>query len=880
MGTPLRVLIVEDSEDDTMLLVRELQRGGYDPVFERVDTPKGMNAALDKEAWEIVIADYVMPHFSGLAALTLLKERGLDLPFIIVSGKIGEEVAVEALKAGAHDYIMKNNLTRFVSAVGHELQEVVVRQERKRAEETVNRQHDELTVHSQIIAATLQSFDLDERLNVILANVIRLVTVDIAAVYLVKGNTIILQTWQGMSDEFRANMMSFPIEQAPDWMTSSYLIHERLSEKQQTLEFARREGIQAWASIPLKLPRHGDNKPDELLGTIFLGSCRYEALGKDEVQTLEVIANQLALTIDHSRSYRQAEERLIRLQVLREIDKAIMSHLDMRHIMHLVLERMPKALGADAEAISLLDEKQLQTKVFSMRLPNGTIITEEAFNIANSLLYKFVRGQEHVIIYDLTQDPRVQMDRELIRNSRLISYLGVPLVVHNKTIGIMHILTTQPKVFTDEDVAFFRTLAGQTAIAIENARLYQEMSESHDAVLNMMEDAVEARNTLEISNKKLVEEITERKRAEEEIISQKNRFAQLFENSLLAIALIDNNNKIIQLNNSFKELFEYTLEEAVGYNIDDLVVPNEIKEEGKTFTNEALSGRKMSKESYRMKKDGSLVFVKAIAVPIIINAKTIGHYAMYVDLTHRKKAEEEIQLAREKAEEANRLKSGFLAVMSHEIRTPLNVILGYNGVLRDLFDDPSNPKLTMYFNSIEKGSLRLLNTVTQILDMSRIVAGEFEINLCPLSMNSAITSNYNQLKVLADKKKLGINLKLPKTDIKVIADGYCLDGVLINVLNNAIKYSHKGTIEVRLDVEKDFAVCTVKDEGIGMSEEYQKHLFQTFSQEDVSISRPYEGTGLGLALTNEYIKLMNGEIQIESAKGVGTKVTFKLPLSK
>jgi CheY-like chemotaxis protein len=100
MSTPLRVLIVEDSEDDTLLIVRELRRGGYDPTFERVDTPGAMSAAIAQQTWDIIIADYHLPRFSGLAALMLMQEGGLDLPFIIVSGTIGEETAVAAMKAG------------------------------------------------------------------------------------------------------------------------------------------------------------------------------------------------------------------------------------------------------------------------------------------------------------------------------------------------------------------------------------------------------------------------------------------------------------------------------------------------------------------------------------------------------------------------------------------------------------------------------------------------------------------------------------------------------------------------------------------------------------------------------------------------------------
>src|SRR5215212_377721 len=136
VGAPLRVLLVEDSEDDTLLLVRSLRRGGYDPIWERVDTAATMEAALDGRGWDLVISDHGMPAFDSSAALALLRRKGfVDLPFIIVSGQIGEDAAVAAMRAGAHDYLMKDNLARLNSAIERELREAEVRREHRRAEE-------------------------------------------------------------------------------------------------------------------------------------------------------------------------------------------------------------------------------------------------------------------------------------------------------------------------------------------------------------------------------------------------------------------------------------------------------------------------------------------------------------------------------------------------------------------------------------------------------------------------------------------------------------------------------------------------------------------------------------------------------------------------
>jgi light-regulated signal transduction histidine kinase (bacteriophytochrome) len=144
MPKPLAVLIIEDSEDDAALIVRELRRGGYDVVSERVDTAEGMKAALAGRKWDVVVADYQMPRFSGLVALRLLKDSGIDLPFIIVSGAIGEEMGIEAMRCGAHDYLMKGKLARLMPAVERELREAEVRRQRRQAEENLHRAHAEL----------------------------------------------------------------------------------------------------------------------------------------------------------------------------------------------------------------------------------------------------------------------------------------------------------------------------------------------------------------------------------------------------------------------------------------------------------------------------------------------------------------------------------------------------------------------------------------------------------------------------------------------------------------------------------------------------------------------------------------------------------------
>ena len=145
----LRVLIVDDSEADTKLLLRELQKAGHSPEYKRVDNAADMKLALSESHWDIVLCDFVMPEFSGQAALDIFHEQGLDIPLIVVSGKIGEDVAVEAMKAGARDYVFKGNLKRLVPAVDREIEEARVRRERRKTEEALRLREEELFLAKQ-----------------------------------------------------------------------------------------------------------------------------------------------------------------------------------------------------------------------------------------------------------------------------------------------------------------------------------------------------------------------------------------------------------------------------------------------------------------------------------------------------------------------------------------------------------------------------------------------------------------------------------------------------------------------------------------------------------------------------------------------------------
>jgi len=202
MSGPLRLLLVEDSESDALLLVRQLRGAGYEPQFERVDTEAAMRAALDRQPWDLVISDYNMPHFSGTAALGLLREHGVDIPFIFVSGSIGEDVAVAAMKAGASDYVMKERLKRLAPAIERELREADVRRERRRAQDAVIERTRLAELSADIAIALAQAATLPETLSKCARAIARHLDAAAASVWTVNGTAdrLELQASAGMPD--------------------------------------------------------------------------------------------------------------------------------------------------------------------------------------------------------------------------------------------------------------------------------------------------------------------------------------------------------------------------------------------------------------------------------------------------------------------------------------------------------------------------------------------------------------------------------------------------------------------------------------------------------------------------------------------------------
>lgn len=377
-------------------------------------------------------------------------------------------------------------------------------------------------------------------------------------------------------------------------------------------------------------------------------------------------------------------------------------------------------------------------------------------------------------------------------------------------------------------------------------------------------------------------DITDQVKSEEELDIQKEYFKQLFENAPIGIVILDKNDKILRVNKAFEELFYFTEDEVKGFSINQLIVPPELREEGFKLSSEVLQDRIVMTEGKRMRKDGSYVDVSIIGYPILHKGQRIRIFAIYIDITQKKLMYEILQQEKERIEELNNLKSNFLLNISHEIRTPLNSILGFSELLLSELEGKGLKELTEYVKSINRGGLRLLNLMDNIIEISLIESSRTELKFENWKVSGLIEPVANSFKELVAEKKLNFVIKIIE-DFNIITDPSRLHLVLRNLIDNAVKFTPQGEVRVSTYIEKDektkLGVIEISDTGIGISEKFKSKLFQPWTQESAGLNREYEGIGLGLTLSKKLTELLGGTIEIESKIDEETKVRVKFPLS-
>ncbi len=364
-----------------------------------------------------------------------------------------------------------------------------------------------------------------------------------------------------------------------------------------------------------------------------------------------------------------------------------------------------------------------------------------------------------------------------------------------------------------------------------------------------------------------------------------------------SIVLTDIDGNIEYVNPKFTELTGYSEKEILGENPRFLKSKNTSPEAYKELWQTITSGKEWQGEFQNRKKNGDVYFESALISPIADESGKITHFlAVKEDITERKIAEEvlrnygfhleetvkkrttELELAKDRAESADRLKTAFLLNMSHELRTPLNSIIGFSGILLQEFPGPLNNEQKKQLGMIQSSGRHLLSLINDILDLSKIEAGQISANYEYFYLEKLLEEVVELEEPTAFNK--GIAIHYIKDDpIEIFCDRKRVLQVMLNLLNNAIKFTEKGTVTIRCYREFEIAKVDVADTGIGIKKENISKLFKPFIQLENDLTRNYEGSGLGLSISKKLMDLLHGDITVKSNYGSGTIFTVSIPVT-
>jgi PAS domain S-box-containing protein len=373
-------------------------------------------------------------------------------------------------------------------------------------------------------------------------------------------------------------------------------------------------------------------------------------------------------------------------------------------------------------------------------------------------------------------------------------------------------------------------------------------------------------------------DITERKIAEDALRESEVKFRKIFEESPFSMLMTAKDFGILRANLSFCNMLGYDEEELKSFTFKNFTHPDHLAEDEISLMR--LIAQEIPKyrtEKRYIRKDGSIIW-GSTTVSVIHNNKGEVQYflAMVEDITSRKKFESELIVAKEKAEESDRLKTAFLHNVSHEIRTPMNAIIGFSTLLKEPHITDSEQK--QYVDILYQSSNQLLSIINDIVDIADIESGQVKINFREMKLNESLRSLNEQFTYKERENNVNINLTIGLPDEKstIRTDGTKVIQILSNLINNSFKFTRNGRIEFGYAPKNGFLEFTVRDTGIGISSDHIDKIFNRFYQVNVAGSRQYGGTGLGLSICKAYAEMLGGNISVESEPGKGTVFTFTI----
>lgn len=845
MSTPLRVLLVEDSELDAVLAVRELRKAGLEPEPRRVATAQALEEALHDARWDVVLADFELPGFDGFTALAMVRAVDREVPCIVVSGRIGEEMAVDAMRAGAKDFVPKDKLARLGPIVQRELEEA----RRKRA-----RAHDRrrIAVQQEVAALLAGEEAIGDVMETVLRAIVERLEWSMAALWRWDADRRVLCCTASASsaprDEVHRELRTLPLSSGvglpglvfedgePRWLRT--LAEEPRHPRPITVS----DGLRASMCVPVLVER-------EPYGVLEVLADRALEPDRELLTTMESVAGQLGLALARERA------RI----ALRESEA-----------------RKAAVLEAALDAVITMDHR-------------GRILE---FNPAAERIFGFTRdeviGKEMaslIVPPSLRDAHRRGMARYLATGESMLIARRVELPAVRKDgrefpaeIAFARVSRSGPPVFTGfvrdvtESVELFR--------ALQNA-------EARHRILAEVGAA-------------LVESL--------ELEAVLPRVATLLAHELCdwcAIHLIDERRQLRQVAAAHRLASRTARIEQLWHrrppSIECEVGPAHVARTGTPqlvaeVTNEDL--RRIARDAEEASLLQELGVGSFLSVPLAARGHTLGALSLVLEPGVRRLGPEELALGTELArrcataienarlhrevQASLRARDDFLALAAHELSTPITPLRIQAQQLVRAVDEAQDgsvrvDRIAGPVRGVERSSQRMAELVSRLLDVSRVTVGRMTLEPSSFDLVALAREVARELGVELTRAGSRIEWRVPTEPVIGSWDRRRVGIAIRNLLSNALKFGPGRPIEVSVELEPGSLVALrVQDHGPGLSAEERGRLFERFGR--ASSPRHYGGFGLGLWIVRQVAEEHGGKVDLSSEPGQGARFGFTLPL--
>ncbi len=873
-----RILLVEDEAIDAELNKREIRKALPFSTFEIVDNKIDYLGQIETFIPDIIISDFNMPSFDGLSALKIAQEVCPHVPFIMVTGSINEDTAVECMKSGASDYVLKDSLKRLGSSVVNALEQSQIRKERLEAFETIKLNEAKYRYMFHNNPQPMWIYDVD--------------TLDFLEV-----NEAAIRHYGYTQKEFLSMNLKEILTDEDDCNQIEKL-HASGHKSNKANEFTHKKkngDVISVETLSHAIIFNQKNARHVLINDITERKKSEAALRASEERFRTLLDNVSNISVqgyspDGTVKYwNKASETLYQYTRDEAMGKNLLDLIipdDMRDgVKNAIQQMIDQGQGNPAEELILQKKDGSEVPVYS----NHSIIQ--------------IPGKEkELFCIDVDLTARKEAEEKLIRERKLLRILidNLPATIYIKDAECRKIIANR----ADLDIAGAKSEAevfGKTDIECYNNEIGlrgylddRKVIETGEAILNSEEDFYDINGNLRwllTSKIPLTDEngkisglvgigrdITEQKLAQEQIL----KLSKAIEQSPVSIEITDVNGIIEYVNPCFCETTGYSFDEIIGEHARILRSDKMPAETYQDLWETIGAGGIWKRELLNRKKNGE-TFWESVTLTSIKNDKgSITNYiALKENVSERKLMEAELIQAKEKAEESDRLKSAFLANMSHEIRTPLNSIIGFSELLGDA--DFDQEQKNEFIRTIVENGNSLLSIISDIMDFSMLEAHQMKVRKENFSTKKLLNDLRNDFSKKAVQK--GIELKLTQhpynEDITLTSDLYRIKQIFNNLIGNSLKFTKEGgRIEVGYEVNEHEVTFHVKDTGIGIAPEYHQSIFERFRQIDLAKTRRYGGNGLGLSISKNLAELLGGNIWVESVPEQYSNFFFTIPYKK